>query len=99
MPLLDDIEERGGYLRLIEKSFLPFVKRQRTILGSYAVIYDKNEMEASGYAKVLAQLVHEKVYLVQYFTEDANPSVRFHEEVMQVRDGRGECRTSSAFVM
>jgi hypothetical protein len=89
MPLLDDIEERGGYLRLIEKSFLPFVKRQRTILGSYAVIYDKNEMEASGYAKVLAQLVHEKVYLVQYFTEDANPSVRFHEEVMQVRDEEG----------
>ncbi|WZL82583.1 hypothetical protein QBE53_05595 [Vallitaleaceae bacterium 9-2] len=89
MPLLNDTEERGGYLRLMEKSFLPFVKKQRTIPGSYAVIYDKNEMEASGYAKVLAQLVAEKVYLVQYFTEDKNPSVRFIDEVMQVRDASG----------
>ncbi len=46
-------------------------------------------MEASGYAKVLAQLVAEKVYLVQYFTEDKNPSVRLIDEVMQVRDASG----------
>ena len=36
MPLINDVEERGGYLRLMEKSFLPFVKKQRTLPGSYA---------------------------------------------------------------
>jgi hypothetical protein len=86
MPLLYENEEMGGYKRLIEGSFLPFVKGKRTIEGAYAVIYDKNEMEASGYAAALAQLTQKKVFLAPFFEHDANPSVRFVDEVMEVRD-------------
>lgn len=90
MPLLNDNEEMGGYKRLMEQSFLPFVKSKRTIQGSYAVAYDKNEMEASGYAVALAQLVKEEVYLVPFFDNDSNASVQFVDEIMQVRDEYGE---------
>ncbi|WP_432403494.1 hypothetical protein [Wukongibacter sp. M2B1] len=86
MPLLNDNEEMGGYKRLIERSFLPFIKEKRAIQGDYAVLYDKNEMEATGYAIALAQLVQEDVYLVPFFNEDHAASVRFNNEVMQVRD-------------
>ncbi len=89
MPLLNDHEELGGYKRLMEQSFLPFVRSKRTIHGVYAVVYDKNEMEASGYAQALAQLVDEDVYLVTYYLGDENPSVRFQDEVMQVKDQEG----------
>ncbi|MDA3845839.1 MAG: hypothetical protein PF505_04725, partial [Vallitaleaceae bacterium] len=67
----------GGYKRLLEQSFLPFVKERRTINGAYAVIYDKYEMEASGYASTLAQLTIEIVYLVTFFEDEPSPSVRY----------------------
>lgn len=86
MPLLNENEDMGGYKRLIEQSFLPFVRSRRTIPGAFAVVYDKNEMEASGYAITLANLVNEDVYLVPFFNNDPNPSVRFKNEIMQVRD-------------
>ncbi len=89
MPLLNEHEELGGYKRLIEQSFLPHVRARRTISGAYAVVYDKNEMEASGYAAALAQAVEEDVYLVSFFNNDPDPSVRFQGDVMQVRDGDG----------
>ncbi len=86
MPLLFDQEEMGSYQRLIETSFLPFVKEKRVVTGHYAVIYDKNEMEASGYAAALAQITGEDVYLASFYDGDPNPSVRFVDEVMEVRD-------------
>jgi hypothetical protein len=90
MPLMNDHEEMGGYKKLITESFLPFVKSKRTIEGAYAVVYDKNEMEASGYAVALANLVHEDVYLVPFYMNDPDPSVRFVDEIMQVRDEAGQ---------
>lgn len=86
MPLINDHEEMGGYKKLLTESFLPYVKSKRTVAGAYAVVYDKNEMEASGYAITLANLVNEDVFLVPFFNNDPNPCVRFHEEIMQVRD-------------
>ncbi len=96
MPLLNDNDEMGGYRRLIENSFLPFVKEKRTIQGHYAVIYDKNEMEATGYAKTLSGLVKEDVYLVPFFNEDQAASVRFVDEVMQVKDETGQWHSIKA---
>ncbi|PKM68525.1 MAG: hypothetical protein CVU95_02670 [Firmicutes bacterium HGW-Firmicutes-2] len=89
MPLLFDQEEMGGYQRLIETSFLPLVKEKRVVSGHYAIIYDKNEMEASGYAAALAQITGEDVYLASFYDGDPNPSVRFVDEVMEVRDQDG----------
>jgi hypothetical protein len=45
--------------------------------GSLAVIWDKNEMEASGYAAVMADLCNEPVYMTPYFDTDADPPVKW----------------------
>lgn len=89
MPLINENEEMGGYKKLISESFLPYIKSKRTIEGAYAVVYDKNEMEASGYAVALASLVREDVFLVPFYLNDPDPSVRFQDEIMQVRDEMG----------
>lgn len=86
MPILNDNQEMGGYKRLLEESFIPLVNSKRLPKGNFAVIYDKNYMEASGYAAALAELTGEKVYLVSYFTDDENSSIRFLNRVMEVRD-------------
>ena len=67
MPLLDDHEEEGGYRRLVERTFLPFVNRKTggpKVKGRLAVIYDKNPMETSGYAAVIADVFQEDVLLI-----------------------------------
>jgi hypothetical protein len=69
-PLLDDAEEEGGYARLISSTFLPTVsKAMRKAAkdmpdGIVAVLYDKNTMESSGYAQVLANLTKRPVYWI-----------------------------------
>jgi hypothetical protein len=89
MPLLDDNEELGGYKRIVRDSFLPYIKERRTIPGVYVVIYDKNEKEVRGYAQALKQSVKEDVYTVAYFDGDQFPSVRFENEIMQIKDDVG----------
>jgi hypothetical protein len=91
MPLLDDNKEQGSYRWLVERTFKPYVKRKRnSIKGGLAVIYDKNPMEASGYASVIADVFNETVYYVPFYDEDKNPPVRFEEGVMFVRTGDDE---------
>lgn len=85
MPLLEEHDELGSYKRLIKTSFLPYVERRRAIKGCYAVVYDKNEMEASGYAHAMASILKEPVYLVTFYDGDPDPSVRFVDEVMEIR--------------
>lgn len=68
MPLLEEKEEFGGYERLIQNSFLPLVKRTKNLpKGALAVLYDKNEVEASGYAATIATLSKSKCYLIPCF--------------------------------
>ncbi len=91
MPLLDDHKEQGSYRWLIENTFKPYVKRKRNgIKGGLAVIYDKNPMEASGYASVIADVFDEKVFYVPFYNSDKNPPVRFDEGVMFVRTNEDE---------
>lgn len=47
--------------------------------GGLAVIWDKNEMEASGYAAVMADLCDEKVYMTPFYDNDTNPPVKWIE--------------------
>ena len=56
---------------------------QLTFEGVLAVIYDKNPMEASGYAAALADLMEEPVYFVDYYEECAGKEecrVRFSDD-------------------
>ncbi|GIV32354.1 MAG: hypothetical protein KatS3mg030_656 [Saprospiraceae bacterium] len=87
MPLTDDHQERGAYRWLIEKTFKPIAERKRlTVQGALAVVFDKNPMENTGYAAVMADLFNEPVYCVEFHHDDPDPPVRFEEGIMFVRD-------------
>ena len=60
-----------GYRVLLEASFMPALAAREGTLpgGALAVLYDKNKMEAGGYAAALADLTGEQVGLL------LNPSV------------------------
>lgn len=86
LPLLDDNLEQGGYLRYMEETFQPHVKSRRPkVKGGLAVLYDKNEMEASGYASAMADVFQEQVFLVPFFRFDENPPVRFVDHVLEIK--------------
>ncbi len=90
MPLVDDNLEQGGYRLLIDETFKPFLKNMRhKIKGALAVVYDKNPMEASGYAEAMADAFKEPVYYVPYYDGDRNPAVRYVDGVMEVRTENG----------
>lgn len=90
MPLLDDNQEQGSYRWLIERTFKPLLKNNRSgIKGGLAVIYDKNEMETSGYAAVIADVFQEPVYWVPFYKDNPDPDVRFVDKVMEIRDEAG----------
>jgi hypothetical protein len=90
MPLFEEHEEQGGYRELLERVFLPSIKGRRLPPGELAVIYDKNEMETSGYAAALADLTGESVHLVTMHDGEPEPRTRFDDGVLQVRTDADE---------
>lgn len=83
MPLVDDNEEQGSYRLMVERTFKPMLKNLR-VKGGLAVIYDKNPMEVSGYAEVIADVMNEQVYYVSFYKDDDNPSAKFVDGVLHV---------------
>ncbi len=92
MPLLDDEVEQGGYRALLERAFLPMLKRRGVLKeGGLAILSDKNIMETMGYAKVLADLTGESVWHVPWHEDDEDPPARVSASgVLEVRDGQGQ---------
>ena len=86
MPLAFEHNEFGGYQKLIENTFLPLIKSRRLPRGDFAILYDKNSMEVSGYASTLASLTRENVYMVPFYSGDNDPPARFVDGVLEVRD-------------
>jgi hypothetical protein len=67
MPLVSEQMNQGGYRLLIENSFGPYCRIHKMPAGSVlAVLYDKNLMETSGYASVMADYFRKPVYLVPF---------------------------------
>ena len=97
MPLLNDHQEMGGYLNLIEKAFKAFLKGKRLGEGSLAVIYDKNLMEASGYAAAMAESFKEKVFLIPLLNGQPNRHLRIQEGFLELRYERQWIRLRAAF--
>ena len=64
MPLLDEENEYNGYRTVVEQVVGRISRRSK--IGDLAVIYDKNPMEASGYAAAMADLLQEKVWLIPF---------------------------------
>jgi len=92
MPPYDDHDEQAGYRANLENGFLPMLRGRQLPRGELAVIYDKNLMEASGYAAALADLMEEPVHLVEFpdltRVPEASrpiPRARFEGGVLQIR--------------
>ena len=73
-PLFDDQDEYGGYRLLIQRALLSRLQSgdEPVVPGKLAVLFDKNPMEASGYAACLAELTDEEVLLVPMFDDAAD---------------------------
>lgn len=85
IPLLHEREEQAGYRVLVERAFLPLMQHRRGLpQGEVAVIFDKNPMEASGYAAVLADALGGPVHLVSCHSDAPEPLVRVHEDVLSI---------------
>ncbi|KAI9302094.1 hypothetical protein BJ944DRAFT_270462 [Cunninghamella echinulata] len=89
MPLLsetDEHNEQGGYRLVIESAFQEQLSKADKSLGGLAVIYDKNLMESSGYASVLADVAQEDVWLVEWKIDDMDPNVKWVDKVLYIRN-------------
>ena len=96
MPIPSDDDEQAGYRRLIETAFLPLIAKRRTASGDLAVLFDKNYMEASGYAAAIADLTGESVFLTPFPDESDNPPARFTDGLLEIRDETGSWRAIRA---
>jgi hypothetical protein len=88
MPPYEEHDEQFGYRANLERAFAPLLKGRRLPTGDLAVLYDKNPMEASGYAAAMADMFGESVHMVE-FPDAVPPSdsrVRFEAGVLEVRD-------------
>ena len=81
MPRLNESNEMAGYETLLRDSFLERLSRRKGLVrGDLAVIYDKNHMEASGYAATLADLTGESVWLTPFHHADVGRTAEFDEK-------------------
>lgn len=94
MPRTDsDLSDGYGYKELIRSTFKPLLDKVSPQLydAKLAVIWDKNHMEASGYAHAMASVFGEDVYFVEFYNDDSDPPVHFDDEgIMSVRDENGD---------
>ncbi|MEZ4272141.1 MAG: hypothetical protein R3C68_12145 [Myxococcota bacterium] len=77
MPVVLENQEQGGHRDLLERAFVPHLKKRSITGGALAVLYDKNFMETSGYAAVLADITGETVYLVPFYEDSWMNHARF----------------------
>ena len=89
MPLYAEEQEQGGYRTLVERCVVPRMRGRRLPVGRLAVLYDKNLMEASGYAAAMADVFDEDVLLVPCFQGAEDPLTRWDKGVLQVRSDAG----------
>jgi len=84
MPLLDDNKEDGSYRLLIERTFKELLRPKQgvpRIDGALAVIYDKNHMETSGYAAVIADVFDEEVLLIPFYDGDKDKYLKLENGI------------------
>ncbi|CAM2005425.1 hypothetical protein [Acanthopleuribacter pedis] len=90
VPLDGEYDDQSGYRTLLERSLVPYLKKRTLPEGDVAVLYDKNHMEASGYAATLADLQGKPVFLVPFHDKDPDPPARFNDQgVLSIRKPDG----------
>ncbi|OZJ04310.1 hypothetical protein BZG36_03166 [Bifiguratus adelaidae] len=99
MPLIsetDEHNEHGGYRVVLESAFREQLVKADPELGGLAVIFDKNLMEASGYAAVLADVAKERVWMAEWYKDDVDPPVKIENGILYIRDEKREWRSMRA---
>lgn len=107
-PPSGEPEGGGGYRELVSKALMPALAAAaasgRLPEGRLAVLYDKNKMEASGYAAALADLAQEPVLLVPFHdtseaaTSSGNAAASSSSvEVVAASGDNAAAETSAAF--
>lgn len=98
-PPSGEPEGGGGYRELVSKALMPALAAAaasgRLPEGRLAVLYDKNKMEASGYAAALADLAQESVLLVPFHDNEVSSSSSSSVEV--VAASGGDAASADAF--
>lgn len=88
MPLRHENIEQGGYHTLITECFKAALEKSQKIEGALAVIYDKNHMEASGYAATMADVFDEEVFLVPLHSGENRDHMKFEDGILKLlQDG------------
>lgn len=85
MPVRDEQDEQGGYRPLVKNMVRDYANGVKSLKGVLAVLYDKNLMEASGYAAAMADEFGEDVYLVHWLSQDKEAPARFVDGVLEIR--------------
>lgn len=99
-PLFDDDIEDGGYRRILENTFLPHIKkslRKAEPDDVLAVLYDKNEVESSGYAQVLANLTGRRTYLIPVPVSDPTRHIEVRDRWLYAKLPEGDRRVACAW--
>lgn len=76
-----------GYGFLVENVFVPEIAKEPN--GILAVLYDKNGIEASGYATAMANRLQEPVYLVALQHPDADRFLRHGKDSLEIATASG----------
>ncbi len=92
MPPYEEHDESFGYRSNLERAFVPLLRGRRLPPGDLAVLWDKNPMEASGYAAAMADIFDEPVHLVEFPDRSTAPRVRFDAGVLEIRTASDEWR-------
>lgn len=71
---------------MLESAFREQLSKADKSLGDLAVICDKNMMEASGYAAVLAEVAKEPVWLAEWHDGEEDVPVKWVDRILHVRD-------------
>ncbi|MCB9915068.1 MAG: hypothetical protein H6828_07955 [Planctomycetes bacterium] len=97
-PPSDDAEE-GGYRRLIERTFLPLIRKRlrKHPEDELIVLFDKNAMEASGYAQVIANTTERPVHLVPCLRSDPERFLEVRDRELYVKVADETRRVACAF--
>lgn len=85
MPLKDEAIEQGGYYTLITNCFKTSLEENQKIEGALGVIYDKNYMEASGYAATMADIFDEEVHLIPLHAGENHDHMKFEDGVLKAK--------------
>lgn len=98
-----DNDDATSYHSIVKHSIAPKIRDNTNKEdGALAVIYDKNPMETTGYAAVIADEMKESVYLAEFYEDDPDPPVKYEADgycyVRDKHDVWHKCRAAFRYV-